>query len=190
MIAKLKKATKGFTLIELLVVIAIIGLLASIVLVSLTTARQKARDSRRVGDLRQVQLALELYFDANTGTGYPDSANTVTCPAASGCTPINYTGVAAQGWAALTAPLSPLYMATVPNDPLEPAAGYTAAGRHYAYITTDVAGTKTQYVMGAALEDSANAAFGNDIDGISVLGARGIDCADTVTTDQAYCVRN
>jgi prepilin-type N-terminal cleavage/methylation domain-containing protein len=60
-----KQKTKGFTLIELLVVIAIIGLLASIVLVSLNTARQKARDSRRLTDIRQVALALELYADSN-----------------------------------------------------------------------------------------------------------------------------
>jgi prepilin-type N-terminal cleavage/methylation domain-containing protein len=60
---------KGFTLIELLVVIAIIGLLASIIFVSLTSARAKARDARRVATLHQLQNALELYY-ANTGS-YP-----------------------------------------------------------------------------------------------------------------------
>lgn len=55
--------SKGFTLIELLVVIAIIGLLSSVVLASLTSARKKGRDARRVNDLRQIQLALEFYYD-------------------------------------------------------------------------------------------------------------------------------
>ena len=54
---------KGFTLIELLVVIAIIGLLASIVLVSLNSARAKARDAKRVSELKQIQIALEFYYD-------------------------------------------------------------------------------------------------------------------------------
>ena len=67
-----RKGQKGFTLIELLVVIAIIGILATIVLVSLNTARQKARDTRRVSDMRQVALALEMYYDDNTSTGYPN----------------------------------------------------------------------------------------------------------------------
>ncbi len=56
------KPKKGFTLIELLIVIAILGLLASIVLVGLGGARAKARDSRRIADLRQVQNALEIYY--------------------------------------------------------------------------------------------------------------------------------
>ena len=69
-------ANKGFTLIELLVVIAIIGVLASIVLASLNSARRKSRDARRIVDVKQIQLALELYFDGQ-GSQYP--AASATC---------------------------------------------------------------------------------------------------------------
>jgi general secretion pathway protein G len=54
---------RQFTLIELLVVIAIIGLLATISVISLNNARAKARDAKRVADVKQVQTALELYFN-------------------------------------------------------------------------------------------------------------------------------
>ncbi len=71
---KLKqKNQKGFTLIELLVVIAIIGLLASVVLLALNSARQKSRDAKRLADVRQIASALELYFDTNNG--YPTAAS-------------------------------------------------------------------------------------------------------------------
>ncbi|OGZ06046.1 MAG: hypothetical protein A2845_01335 [Candidatus Lloydbacteria bacterium RIFCSPHIGHO2_01_FULL_49_22] len=72
MFISLKNRTKGFTLIELLVVIAIIGILSSVVLASLSTARAKSRDAKRISDLGQVQLALELYFDS--AQSYPISA--------------------------------------------------------------------------------------------------------------------
>lgn len=65
---------KGFTLIELLVVISIIGLLATIVLVNLNSARVKAKSIRRVSDLHQIVLALEMYYSDNGS--YPLSGGT------------------------------------------------------------------------------------------------------------------
>jgi len=65
----IKHRAGGFTLIELLVVIAIIGILTGIVATSLGSARPKARDTKRVADIRQIQLALEIYYD--TVNQYP-----------------------------------------------------------------------------------------------------------------------
>lgn len=66
------KNKKAFTLIELLVVIAIIGLLATISVIALNNARAKSRDAKRVADIKQVQTALELYF--NDENHYPSNA--------------------------------------------------------------------------------------------------------------------
>ncbi len=57
------KKKSAFTLIELLVVIAIIGILATISTISLYNTRAKARDTKRVADTKQIQTALELYFN-------------------------------------------------------------------------------------------------------------------------------
>jgi prepilin-type N-terminal cleavage/methylation domain-containing protein len=54
---------KSFTLIELLVVIAVIGMLSSIVLVSLGGARKKARDAKRMSELRNLQTAILIYYE-------------------------------------------------------------------------------------------------------------------------------
>ena len=60
-----KNRKPGFTLIELLVVIAVIGLLSSLVVVSVGGARGKARDSRRQSDMKQITSAQELYYNDN-----------------------------------------------------------------------------------------------------------------------------
>lgn len=62
---------KGFTLIELLVVIALIGILSTMVLVSMGGARSKARDAKRESDIRQIVLAMELAYSDDES--YPQS---------------------------------------------------------------------------------------------------------------------
>ena len=66
---------RGFTLIELLVVIAIIGILATIVLVSVNKARTKAKDTAIRAALEQLRLAAEMYYDdhGSSYTGFDSS---------------------------------------------------------------------------------------------------------------------
>jgi type II secretion system protein G len=107
-----RPAASGFTLIELLVVVAIIGMLASVILASLNNARGKARDARRQADIRNIQTALELYF--NDHNAYP------------ACTlPSNDLTGSKATMTCLSAALAPTYMASVPNDPNYPNASYT-----------------------------------------------------------------
>ena len=103
MLGNKNKPQKGFTLIELLVVVAIIALLSSIALIAFVQARQKSRDAKRLGDMVQMNTALELYF--STYKGYPSATNGIP-----------------QG-------MTPQFLATLPVSP-SPADGSCIAASH------------------------------------------------------------
>ena len=138
---KMKK--KGFTLIELLVVIAIIGLLSTLAVVALNSAREKARDAKRIADVKQVQTALELYF--NDADGYPAQDNIVlgdqTTPYLVLC--YGETAPGANGFVAAASGCmtdKTVYMGLVPTAPQPEDGDCTDAQNEYTYdfdATTD-----------------------------------------------------
>ncbi len=127
------KKHRGFTLIELLVVIAIIGLLASIVVVSLGPSRAKSRDARRVADLRQINIAMEMCYGELTCASldmYIATTNVIN----------NVTRIDTDG--------VPLYL-SVSCDPSGCAVGYS-------WTANSAAPAQKYYCVYAKLEAEAN----------------------------------
>lgn len=91
---------KSFTLIELLVVIAIIGTLSALFLPNFMSARERARDSQRKSDLRQIQKAFELYKQDQVDSSVPE-----TFPAKNVC------------WSSEANCTGNVYMNKFPSDP-------------------------------------------------------------------------
>jgi prepilin-type N-terminal cleavage/methylation domain-containing protein len=133
-----RSSSTGFTLIELLVVIAIIGILASVVLASLNSAREKSRDAARASQADQFVKALELYY-ANHGN-YPYGS------AAGNTSVINFTGSSNPGSALVNEGL----MSSIADDPSYPGTGScNSPGTGYCYCS---AGTDS-YVLTVNTED-------------------------------------
>ena len=123
-LSKKSQTSKAFTLIELLVVISIISLLSSVVLASLDTARSKARDARRIGDLKQLEIALEFNYDKYGEYTQSEARCIDTSIGSPGCTASYGTG----DWSA-NSDLRDLvdkdsFMSTLPKDPINNATYY------------------------------------------------------------------
>lgn len=140
--------SKGFTLLELLVVIGIIGLLSSIIVVNLTGARKKARDVKRVADIRTIQTALESYYGKNGG--YP-------------------TGIGDMVGSAKELPARPV-------DPTGASCADAGANSDacyfYAYHTPTGASSPQSYHIGTSLEESGSSLLKQDTDCNSTNGAK------------------
>jgi len=125
-------ATKqsGFTLIELLVVIAIIGILASVIIAALGSARAKAVDSQRLSDVRQVQTALETYY--NEKGEYPTTGDQFFGACASFG---SHSNTGANGY---VPNLAPTYIPVLPLEPKPIDAGscylYRSNGTDYLFM--------------------------------------------------------
>lgn len=155
---------KGFTLVELLVVISIIGLLSTIAVVSLGSARTKARDAKRIADVKQISTSLEQYY-ADVGSYF---ANATSNGAATGLA----LGVAAStdsltftnGFAASPG-AGTVYMGRVPPYPGTTAACTATAAytppttynTNYCYYTA-TASAATDYKLTVKLEATNPAA--------------------------------
>ncbi len=155
MLSKLNTKVRGFTLIELMVVIAIIGLLASIITVSLVSSRAKGRDAKRISDIKTIQLALETYYNDNGY--YPTSI---------------YGGA-----------LTP-YIATLPVDPTDNSTPYKYVTWNSSN-TQICTGTNLPigYHLGTGLEDSTNTGLKQDRDMSPARTPATTDCGGTADFD-------
>jgi prepilin-type N-terminal cleavage/methylation domain-containing protein len=169
----LKTKKTGFTLVELLVVIAIIGLLSTIAVVSLGTARGKARDTKRIADTKQIATALEQYY--NDVNSYPGAiAAGAALGAGSGQT--NCTGSVActclsSGSGFLNTCSGTTYMGSIPAYPAPPTNAACTAGSTYAapatianycYYSSTTSAASTDYKLTFHLEANNTALGGDD----------------------------
>jgi prepilin-type N-terminal cleavage/methylation domain-containing protein len=130
---------RGFTLIEILVVVSIISLLSSIFTTSASAAREKARDAKRVQELRQIDNAVNLYISDNGHAPYLqglcpatsvdiDPSMVDNCIANSGGT-----GASLDAWNRLRSDLSKYI--TLPADPCGSYSSCVNKGLGYKYVS-------------------------------------------------------
>lgn len=181
----------GFTLVEMILVTAIIGILAGITLnvINIRRVQERARDSRRVADLKRIQTALELYFSDNRS--YPSSSNVWMF--------VQSIHLGAMGdVVGLDQTLMNGYMAEVPRDPRheeEMPTGVTCTGINYyayRYISDgDVSVGAGSYVLAVTMEttDKAAESLCSEIPNCTDTDSD-IECGTNISSDYCYCVQN
>ena len=152
---KFSNNNKGFTLIELLVVIAIIGLLASIVLVNVNKARSKARDAKRIVEIKQIQTALDLYYSEHGS--YPISGNCgATSPNTGWCNSVQ--SLSNGHWVRNGSINLGEFLSHDPLDPKQGSSPYWAPvnGGTFFYYSNDYGGAGQWYMIVFGLENYPN----------------------------------
>jgi len=167
-----EKSGKGFTLIEILVVVAIIGMLSAIILASLSASHARGRDAKRVSDLNQLRLALQLYYDANQN--YPPGNGTVASKLGTLSNSNNN------------------YISVLPTDP----GGGSAA---YEYMATpsgcDNSSTMCSgYILAAQMESDPTSLNGYNTSATPTFDINGStgnahNCTQNASPNFIYCVR-
>lgn len=158
---------KGFTIIELIIVVAIIAILTAIMTSNFGESKKKSRDAKRVSDIVQLQLALEMFFDrcnqyptvTDVGAGMWPVGRVPSLIANNGCP----TGIMLSS-----------FIGKIPAPP-------TTA--NYIYVVNN---TYTDYVLRAKLETKTQA-LDDDVDGLlTALG--NTDCSDA-SPNFYFCVQ-
>jgi len=157
LVKKIKNYRKGFTLVELLVVIAIIGILSTVLILQLGSARAKARNIKRNSDVKQLVTAFNAAA-SNTGI-FPDTSGAWVCVSVS-CygdwTEYNIHNNTVDSF------LAP-YLPQAPVDPTDSKRGY--GGYLYGNRIDSFVGEDGVYPAGAYLSWTVEAPLGPNICG-------------------------
>lgn len=159
------KLKAAFTLVELLVVIAIIGLLSTLSIVALGHTRSKARDVKRLSDIKQISTGLEMYYGSHG-----------QYPAASGTIGSNIAGLCLSDIGISSTCDNLIYLKKIPADPL--------ANHEYQYRQLS---SGDDYRLSASLENSQAAYPYRDVlvgpngSGSDLLAANNIDWRNPVS---------
>lgn len=171
----MRQTARGFTLVELLVVVAIIAVLASSVLAAVGSARAKARDAKRIAEIKEIKNALNLYHDSNFS--YPST------------TPEGFSGEDAA-IQFLASPESGGFLPAVPEIPGVAVSFFYRGIKEDGSECVNSTDICTKFVLGTTLE-SSNATLESDSDtAVGTFVGASSDCLGGSGDERCYDVQN
>ncbi|MEA3248797.1 MAG: type II secretion system protein [Patescibacteria group bacterium] len=136
---------RAFSLVELLVVIAIIGTLSSIAVLAISNAREKGRNVKRVADVRQIVMSLELYN--NDYNGYPTELSAVTLGSGA------FSSLCAGGFKTACGSGEDVFQGIVPTAPTPWDGTCSEGDNDYSYSTPGGGEFQIEFCLGESVGD-------------------------------------